>query len=99
MNELFSTLLYYCHCCKKMGRKLSFCVLILAVIYQSANAEDEEAVIALQDDTFDAFVASNDYVLAEFYAPWCGHCKNLAPEFEKAAKELYFCNEIGRAHV
>lgn len=49
-------------------------------------------VVTLKDSTFDAVVmdASKD-VLVEFYAPWCGHCKNLAPIWESLAKT--FANE------
>mmetsp|Transcript_16952 Transcript_16952/g.22406 ORF Transcript_16952/g.22406 Transcript_16952/m.22406 type:complete len:438 (+) Transcript_16952:85-1398(+) len=49
----------------------------------------QKAVIELTDSTFDDEVLnSNDQWLVEFYAPWCGHCKNLAPEWAKAAEEL-----------
>lgn len=52
----------------------------------SGSADD---VVELTDSNFEKLVLkSDDYWLVEFFAPWCGHCKNLAPHWQKAATEL-----------
>lgn len=45
-------------------------------------------VVHLKDDTFDDFIANNPSVLVMFYAPWCGHCKAMKPEYTDAAKTM-----------
>ena len=53
------------------------------------SASDDSNVIVLTDSTFDAAVYnSKDIWLVEFYAPWCGHCKALEPEWNQAAAKL-----------
>jgi thioredoxin-like negative regulator of GroEL len=37
---------------------------------------------------FDRFVKRNPLILMEFYAPWCGHCQELAPQYRAAASKL-----------
>lgn len=44
------------------------------------------SVVDLNSENFDRIVLdSKKDVLVEFYAPWCGHCKKLAPDYEKVA--------------
>ncbi|XP_068632672.1 protein disulfide-isomerase A5 [Battus philenor] len=42
----------------------------------------------LTADTFDSVLAKAEHALVVFYAPWCGHCKRIKPEFEKAATRI-----------
>lgn len=54
-------------------------------------------VLVLGESNFDAALAKNDEIMVEFYAPWCMHCKRLAPEYDIAAAQLKADNiQIGK---
>uniref|UniRef100_A0A7N6BNC9 Thioredoxin domain-containing protein n=1 Tax=Anabas testudineus TaxID=64144 RepID=A0A7N6BNC9_ANATE len=51
-------------------------------------SETDSAVFHLTDESFDSFLKEHPAALVMFYAPWCGHCKKMKPEFDEAAEIL-----------
>ncbi|XP_013916569.1 PREDICTED: protein disulfide-isomerase A6-like, partial [Thamnophis sirtalis] len=69
------------------------CTLFLAVNSLYSSSDD---VVELTPTNFNREVIQSDSLwLVEFYAPWCGHCQRLTPEWKKAATALKGVVKIG----
>ncbi len=45
------------------------------------------AVLELNEENFEDTILANDFVVLDFWAPWCGPCRGFAPVFEAAAEK------------
>jgi protein disulfide-isomerase A6 len=76
-------------------KKVSLLLLLVALIAVAVAEEDkyrgpsEEDVVVLDADNLESTIYESDETwLLELYAPWCGHCKTLRPEWAKLATKM-----------
>ncbi len=46
------------------------------------------AVIELNKDSFEETISNNDFVIIDYWAPWCGPCRSFAPTYEKVSEDF-----------
>jgi len=82
-----------------MAASRALAVLLLALVATPAAAlfeHTKSGVESLKTKEFEEqVIKGDDFWMIMFYAPWCGHCQKLEPDWKKAAKELVDVGRMG----
>ena len=65
---------------------------------EEKGIDDDSDVVVLKDSNFFSKI-SNGVWLVDFYAPWCGHCKNLTPKWNLLAKKMKNKIKVGKVDI
>lgn len=79
-----------------------FCAVALTGLVHGETTESDVIVLdadSFEHDTQAATGATTGDWFVEFYAPWCGHCKKLAPVWDEVAAELKGTANVAKVDV
>lgn len=62
-------------------------LLSISLVLSQSDIKSENNILILTDDNFNQALNKYPSIFIKFYAPWCGHCKRLAPELDKVAND------------
>merc|ERR1711974_169064 len=71
-----------------VGRMKLLALIAIALFAFVALAEEDSDVLVLTSDNFEETIKENPFVMVEFYAPWCGHCKSSPLSTTKLPQSL-----------
>ena len=71
-------------------KTIVFALIALSTIATETRwgVPEEDHVAVLTPANFNDFIKKHKYAFVEFYAPWCGHCQELAPIYSKLALRM-----------
>ena len=53
----------------------------------------------ITEDTFDDFIANNEFVLIDCWAPWCGPCRRMGPIIDELSADLEGKVAVGKLNT
>ncbi|KAM3141705.1 hypothetical protein pb186bvf_006310 [Paramecium bursaria] len=63
-------------------------IFVLFTIILGVKFTYDGDVLVLNDGNVNAAIKQYDFILLEFYAQWCGHCKEFAPQYQALAQRV-----------